>query len=47
MLEYSEYFEMMEKVFTYTVDSDSGKINLEGSWFDDDSSCVIFHMSLQ
>ena len=47
MLEYSEYFEVMEKVFTYTVDSDSGKINLEGSWFDDDSSCVIFHMSLQ
>ena len=47
MLEYSEYFEVMEKVFVYTVDSDSGKIELEGSWFDDDSSCAIFHMSLQ
>ena len=46
-LEYSEYFEQMEKTFSYTVNSETGNIDLEGSWFDTDSSCVIFHLSLQ
>ena len=46
-LDYSEYFEQMEKTFSYSVNSETGNIDLEGSWFDNDSSCVMLHLSLQ
>ena len=46
-LEYGEYFPRLERTFNYSVNSQTGNIDFEGSWFDDDSSCVIFHMSLQ
>ena len=46
-LEYGEYFPSLERTFNYSVNSQTGNIDFEGSWFDDDSSCVIFHMSLQ
>ena len=46
-LEYSEYFEQLEKTFSYSVNSQTGNIDLEGSWFDNDSSCVMLHFSLQ
>ena len=46
-LEYGEFFNSIEKVFTYSVNKDSGRIDLDGSWFGDDSSCVTIHMSLE
>ena len=46
-LENGEYFEQLEKTFSYSVNSETGNIDLEGSWFDGDSSCVMFHLSLQ
>ena len=46
-LDESQFFPRMEKTFTYIVDNENGTADFEGSWFDDDSSCVIFHMSLQ
>ena len=46
-LDESEYFEQMEKTFNYTINSETGNIDLEGSWFDNDSSCVMFHLSVQ
>ena len=46
-LDESQFFPIMEKTFAYTLDNENGTMDFEGSWFDDDSSCVIFHMSLQ
>jgi len=46
-LEDGKYFPSLEKTFSYSVDPQTGNVDLEGSWFDDDSSCLIFHMSLQ
>ena len=46
-LDESQFFPSMEKTFTYTLDNKNMTIDFEGSWFDDDSSCVIFHMSMQ
>ena len=46
-LDDGQFFPKMENTFIYTVDKENGIIDFEGSWFDDDSSCVIYHMSLQ
>lgn len=46
-LEYGSFKSTIERTFTYSIDNVSGNVNLEGSWFNTDSSCVSFYLSLQ
>ena len=46
-LEYGNFKTSIERTFTYSIDKVSGNVNLDGSWFNTDSSCVSFYMSLQ
>ena len=46
-LEYGSFKQTIERTFTYSIDNVSGNVNLEGSWFNTDSSCFSFYMSLQ
>ena len=46
-LEYGDFKPTIERTFSYSVDKVSGSVNLEGFWFNTDSSCVNFYMSLQ
>ena len=46
-LEYGNFKSTIERTFTYSIDNISGNVNLEGSWFNTDSSCFSLYMSLQ
>ena len=46
-LEYGSFKSSIERTFTYSVNNVNGNVNLEGPWFNTDSSCVSLYMSLQ
>ena len=46
-LEYGSFKSSIARTFTYSVNNVNGNVNLEGPWFNTDSSCVSLYMSLQ